>query len=243
MRSISVVVPALNEEANIAPTVEQLLAALAGAVDDFEIIIIDDGSTDRTGEVAEALACDHRDVHVLRNPGNKGLGYSYSRGCRAATKQHLVYIPGDNTWPMGSLRELFRHLGAADIVTSYATNPEVRPFSRRWVSAAYTAVLNLLFSRRLAYFNGLTIYPVAFLRTDPATTMGFGFQAEVLLRGLASGLTVVEIPLAIDERAAGQSKAVTAKNILSVALTVMRLFYELRIRGRVHSIDAPGSVQ
>ncbi len=236
-KTISVIVPALNEERNLEPTVQQVLAAVDGSVDDFEIVIIDDGSADGTGAVAENLARANARVRVVHNPRNMGLGYSYACGYRAATMERLVYVPGDNTWPTQSLKELFRNLGEADIVTSYATNPEVRVRGRRWVSSAYTALLNLLFSRRLAYFNGLTIYPVAFLRTDPATTLGFGFQAEVLLRALAAGFSYVEVPLLIDERAAGKSKAVTLRNILSVAATVVRLFYELRIRGRADTID------
>ena len=228
--SISVVVPALNEEGNIGPTVEAVLAGLSGIVEDFEIIVIDDGSTDQTFAIASSVANTRSGIQVLRNARNMGLGYSYVRGCRSATKHSLVYVPGDNTWPAPSLKELFQHVGEADIITSYAINPEVRPAGRRWVSSSYTALLNLLFSHRLAYFNGLTIYPVAFLRTEPATTFGFGFQAEVLLKALAAGLSYVEIPLRIDERAAGKSKAVSVRNISSVAGTIARLFYELRIR-------------
>jgi dolichol-phosphate mannosyltransferase len=238
-KTISVIIPALNEVRNLAPAVEQLLAALEGAVDNFEIIIVDDGSTDGTGAVAENLAHTIPQVRALHNARNMGLGYSYARGYRTATMDYLVYVPGDNTWPTPSLMQLFRHLGEADVVTSYATNPQVRPLGRRWVSSAYTAALNLLFSRHLAYFNGLTIYPVAFLRTEPATTLGFGFQAEVLLKALAAGLSYVEVALLIDERAAGKSKAVNVRNILSVAATVMRLLYELRIRRRADAIDAP----
>lgn len=229
-KSICVLIPGLNEERNLAPTVARVVEAMGTAVDDFEIIIINDGSTDGTGAVADQLAQSHTAVRVLHNPRNMGLGYSYARGYREATKSFFVYVPSDNTWPTRSLKGLFSHLGEADIVTSYAANPGVRPPGRRWISSAYTMALNVLFARRLRYFNGLTIYPVEFLRTDPATTFGFGFQAEVLLKALAAGLSYVEVPLPIDERAAGKSKAVSFRNIASVALTVLYLFYELRIR-------------
>jgi hypothetical protein len=107
-----------------------------------------------------------------------GLGYCFVQAYREAHKNFFVYIPGDNTWPSRSFVELLGNLGRADVVTSYASNPYVRPFGRRLVSCLYTEVLNLLFGRRLQYFNGLTIYPVEFLRRDPVTTFGFGFQAE-----------------------------------------------------------------
>jgi NAD(P)-dependent dehydrogenase (short-subunit alcohol dehydrogenase family)/glycosyltransferase involved in cell wall biosynthesis len=227
---MTVLVPALNEESTLAPTVERLIEALTITIDDFEIIIIDDGSTDNTRAVAERLAAAHAFVRVIVNPRTMGLGYGYTRGFEEATKEFFVYIPGDNTWPYRSFVELFGQLGRADVITSYALNPEVRPFGRRIVSRLYTVVLNLLFGRRMRYFNGLTIYPLQFLRRKPLTTFGFGFQAEVLLKALYSGLSYIEVGLPIDERSAGGSKAVNLGNIASVAGTVVRLFWMLRIR-------------
>jgi hypothetical protein len=92
--------------------------------------------------------------------------------------------------------------------------------------------MNWLFGQRMQYFNGLTIYPVSFLRLDPASTFGFGFQAEVLMKALYAGLSYIEVGLPIDERSAGASKAVTLRNIVSVLGTVLNLFYVLRIQKR-----------
>jgi len=194
-RSVTVLVPALNEERNIRGTIDRLLDALSLTTEDYEIIIIDDGSTDSTGAIANEIVASHHSIRLLQNPGNMGLGHCYGAGYRAATKDFFVYVPGDNTWPARSLIELFGNIGRADIITSYASNPEVRPFGRRWISKLYTETINLLFSRHLRYFNGLTIYPVEFLRKEPATTFGFGFQAEVLLKALSLGLSYMEIPL------------------------------------------------
>lgn len=229
-RSISVFVPALNEEHTLAPTVERLIDALTITIEDFEIIIVNDGSSDNTGNVAERIAAENPIVRVVSNPRTMGLGFGYRRGYEEATKDSFVYIPGDNTWPYRSFVELFGNLGRADIITSYAINPEVRPFGRRIVSRLYTIAMNVLFGRHMRYFNGLTIYPVSFLRRGPATTFGFGFQAEVLLKALYSGLSYIEVGLPIDERSAGGSKAVNIRNIVSVAATVVRLFWALRIR-------------
>lgn len=229
-RSLSVLVPALNEENTLAPTVERLIDALTITIEDFEIIIIDDGSSDNTRNVAERLAAENSIVRVITNPRKMGLGYGYTRGFEEATKEFFVYIPGDNTWPYRSFVELFGNFGRADIITSYAINPEVRPFSRRVVSRLYTMLMNVLFGRHLRYFNGLTIYPVSFLRRRPATTFGFGFQAEVLIKALYFGLSYIEVGLSIDERSAGGSKAVNTRNIVSVMTTVARLFWTLRIR-------------
>jgi NAD(P)-dependent dehydrogenase (short-subunit alcohol dehydrogenase family) len=228
-RSASVFIPALNEEENLEPTVARLIEALTVTIEDYEIIVVDDGSSDGTGAVADNLAAENSTVRVLHNSRNMGLGYCFTQGYREARKDFFVYIPGDNTWPYRSFVELFGNLGRADVITSYAINPDVRPFGRRVISRLYTQVLNLLFGRHLRYFNGLTIYPVDFLRRDPATTFGFGFQAETLLKALNLGLSYIEVGLPIDERAAGRSKAVSLANILSVLTTLVSVFVDLRI--------------
>jgi dolichol-phosphate mannosyltransferase len=238
--SISILVPAMNEEKNLATTVERIVDALSITVEDYEIIIVNDGSTDGTGVKAGEIATHYPGIRVLHNQKNMGLGYCYAAGYRAATKNFFVYIPGDNTWPTRSFVELFGNLGRADVITSYASNPEVREPVRRFVSRAYTVMLNHLFGRRMHYYNGLTIYPVDFLRREPATTFGFGFQAEVLLKALAQGLSYIEIPLPIDRRTAGRSKAVSLRNIASVAMTVVRLLIDLRLRaGRRRRLERP----
>src|SRR5436309_9769612 len=145
--SISVLVPAFNEEANLEPTVQRLVRALSITVEEFELIVVNDGSTDRTAEVANSLPSRYPEVRVIQNRRRMGLGYCYLLGVDAARKSFFVYIPGDNTWPYRSFLELFGNLGKADLVTSYSTNPEVRPLARRAVSAMYTRVLNTVFDR------------------------------------------------------------------------------------------------
>ena len=234
-RSISVLVPVLNEADNLAPTVKRLIDALTTTIEDYEILIVDDGSTDETARVADQLAEANPNIRVFHNPTNKGLGYSYARGYEEARKEFFVYIPGDNTWPYRSFVELFGSLGRADIITSFAINPGVRPAGRRIVSRAYTKALNFLFRRRMQYYNGLTIYETEFLRRRPATTFGFGFQSEVLLKAMATGASYIEVGLPIDERTAGGSKAVNLRNIGSVFVTVLRVFWELKVQGKWRS--------
>src|SRR6266516_2752091 len=94
-RSISVFIPALNEEKNLKPTVARLIEALTVTVEDYEIIIINDGSSDGTGAVADGLAAENPAIRALHNSRNMGLGYCFSEGHREAGKNFFVYIPGD----------------------------------------------------------------------------------------------------------------------------------------------------
>ena len=106
-RSLSVFVPAFNEVDNLAPTVETIMRALSVSVEDYEVIVVDDGSTDGTARVAEDLAARFSEVIVIHNPRNMGVGYGWMRAVETATKGSFIFVPGDNTWPYRSLNELF----------------------------------------------------------------------------------------------------------------------------------------
>lgn len=231
-RSLSIFVAAYNEAENLGPTVETLRRALEPTIDDYEIIVVDDGSSDGTFQVADDLAAQFSFVKVIHNPRNMGLGYGWMRAIEAASKACFVFVPGDNTWPYPSLFDLFGSISEADVVTSYPTNPEIRDGARRLLSSTYTAMLNLMFGLRLRYFNGLTIYPIEFLRSNAITTNGFASMAEALLRAIHAGFSLVAIPCAIEERATGTSKAVSLHSLKSVAGTMFWLFVDLRLRSR-----------
>ena len=98
------------------------------------------------------------------------------------------------------------------------------------ISAGYTKFLNTLYGLDLRYFNGLTIYPLAYLKTNPVKTFGFGFAAEALLHGIYRGMSYIEIGLPIQELEGGLSKALTFKNFGSVIATISNCFWEIRIK-------------
>ena len=229
-RSLTVFVPAYNEVDNLAPTVETIVRALSVSVEDYEVIVVDDGSTDGTYEVADALAARFSEVRVIHNPRNMGIGYGWMRAIEASTKASFIFVPGDDTWPYRSLLELFGNLGKADVITSFTTNPSVRSPVRRVLSSIYTTSLNALFGLNMQYYHGLTIYPSAFLRAHPITTYGFASMAEALLRAIHEGLSFIEVACVIEDRTKGRSKALTAKNLASIGATVGRLFVDLRLK-------------
>lgn len=231
-RSVSVFIAAYNEVENLGPTVETVVRALEETVGAYEIIVVNDGSTDGTREVADRLASENPRVLAIHNPGNKGLGYGWLRAVEVASQATFVFIPGDNTWPYSSLRDLFGSMGRADVITSYPTNSEIRVPARRYLSVAYTTALNLLFGLRLQYYHGLTIYPIEYLRSGVITTYGFASMSEALLRAIHRGYSYHAVPCAIEERATGRSKAVSLHSLTSVIDTIGRLFLDLRLRSR-----------
>src|SRR5271154_1246404 len=125
-KTITVMVPALNEAASLQATIETIRQAIAGRVTDHEILIFDDGSTDATGEIADNLARNDPKISVVHHPSPRGLGYCYRTGATRARCEHYIFVPGDNELPRDAFERLLDRVGEADIVVHYVTNMKIR---------------------------------------------------------------------------------------------------------------------
>jgi dolichol-phosphate mannosyltransferase len=222
-KSLTVMIPSLNEESNLRPQVEALLEAARGRVSDLEILLMNDGSTDGTRAVAEDLARDDPRIRVVNHVQPRGLGFCYREGVLLATKAHYMFIAGDNQFPGDQIALLLDQLGNADVVIHNITNMRVRPLGRRVLSSGFTALLNTLLGLDVPYYNGCVIHRLDLLREVAQTTDGFAYQAEILVTLLKGGASHVTVDCTMIERRSGRSKAFQFKNVLSVVATVGRL--------------------
>jgi glycosyltransferase involved in cell wall biosynthesis len=232
-KRLSIFIPAYNEEANLLPTVRELCAALERtSLDDYEIIVVNDGSSDRTRDVAEDLSRKNPRIRVIHNPINLGLAKTYRIGALAARFEYVGWIPADNGFPTASLEQWFAPLGNADIIKVYLMNPEVRNLGRRIVSRAYTETMNALFGLELKYYNGIQIYRRELIQNIDTSANGFSLLSEIIVKLVASGNSYIEVGVHMQERVQGESKAVSVQNILDVISTVTRLFWQIKILNR-----------
>lgn len=241
MPSLTVVVPALNEEDNLRPAVEAVLKELGPLADPLEVLVFDDASTDRTGEVADALAREDGRVRVFHNARRLNIGGIYKAGVREARGEYLVLVPGDNEARVDEVARALRDAGEAQMVILYVTNPEVRGRWRRSLSLAYVGLVNLLLGTRLRYTNGTNILRTAVVRAIPIRTDGFSYQTEVLVKAVRSGVGYVEVGVALQRRASGRSKALSWRNVRSVLAGLARLWWDVNVRER-HRYRRRGSV-
>src|SRR5262249_39919702 len=174
-RSLSVVIPAYCERENILQTLENVTRALEPLGIAHEILVVDDGSTDGTGELITSNLGRFPHVRLLVNERNMGFGWSYRRGVEAAGLDHIVMVHGDNAWGWETLREFFSHVGEADIIIGYTRRmARSRTWRRTIVSKAFTLLLNLITGRRLRYYNGLQIHPAGALKSLRIESSGYG---------------------------------------------------------------------
>jgi dolichol-phosphate mannosyltransferase len=221
MRSLSIIIPAYNESENIIDTLGNVATALGPLSITHEILVIDDGSTDGTAALVTSNLHRFPTVKLLVNDRNMGFGWSYRRGVDAAGMSHIVMVHGDNAWGYQTLRDLFRHVGEADVIIGYTRDMwQSRTWMRTLISKGFTFVVNRITRRRLQYYNGLQIHPAPVLKSLRIQSSGYGFQSEVLVKALRRTQTWREVPMDLTERAKGESKAFRVRNVVDVLRTI-----------------------
>lgn len=226
---LSIIVPAFNEEKNIDPTVRGLTNTFKRKnFEDYEILIFNDKSSDKTGVIADDLFREFKNIKVIHNETNKGLGYNYKTGVEIAKGDYVLMIPGDNETDLGSIDQMIDSVGRADIVMTYTTNMNIRSFFRRFVSRCFVRVLNLFFNLNLKYYNGVCMHRTDFARKALPSTFGFAYAAEMTIKLIKSGASYVEIPIKI--KPTDKTTAFKLKNILSVLMTIVNLFWSINFK-------------
>jgi glycosyltransferase involved in cell wall biosynthesis len=230
-RSVTVIIPAYNEEGNIAAAIDSVVNAVGRLVPDYQIIVVDDGSSDATRQEALEKAKGNAKVAVVSNDGNKGFGYSYARGVKLAEKEYVTVFPGDNDMAGGSLAKLIQEIGTTDLVISYMAKTKNRSLFRRVVSKTFVMIMNMLFGLRLEYYNGAFICRAQVLQNIPIKSQGLAALAECLVRLIKAGYSYKAIYFEHTGRKNEHSKAFNIKSILAVAKTVGILIKDIHLSG------------
>ncbi len=226
-KKISVMVAAYNEEKNLSNTVKSLIVILEDLFSDYEILIFDDCSLDRTYQISETLAKNHHKIKVIHNKRNKGLGYNYREAFKLAKYEYFFFVPGDGAIKPTSIKYILENIGQADIIIPYTANPQVRPFLRRIISSLFTTSLNLFFRTNIRYYNGIVVHKTNLLKSVRMDTNSFAYQAEILIKLIKRGYSYKELPMYINiEETTSMFKL---KNILGVFLSISRLFVKVMI--------------
>ncbi len=222
-RDISILVPAYNEAENLEDVIRQLEQVVPVLTSDYEILIIDDGSTDKTYAVAKRLAVKNTHIRVIRHNTNKGFGTTIKDGIEKATKTYIMGLPGDNDTDVSLIEAFIKHLDDADLLIGVMDDNRQRSGIRRVLSRTFVVLMNTVFGLNLTYYNGYIAGKTKLLRSIPVKSEGFAIFAEMKVRLLSRGVTHKEIPFAHIARKHGQSKAVSWKSFLQTIRTMLVL--------------------
>jgi glycosyltransferase involved in cell wall biosynthesis len=221
---LSIIIPAYNEEKTLAASVESACAAAMQSETDFEILIVNDCSTDQTAQIAAEIASRDQRIRALSNQVNLGMGGAFKTGLREARLSHIMVFPADNEHPIDGVLPILQARGKADIIIPYVTNPEIRARHRRVISWCYVTLVNLLFGQKIPYYNGLVLQRTDLLRSMSIETNSFSFQTEAILKLLKKKASWVAIGVPLHQPSHSKTKAFRIKNVLGVMSTLMRLF-------------------
>lgn len=204
MQSISAVLPAYNEEDNIAATVNAVATALREMGSDYEVIVVDDGSADRTAEVVKSLSSTDSRIILQQHETNKGYGSALATGFAAATKELVFMTDGDGQFEISEIGRLLSELDEADIVVGYRA-PRKDPFYRKLNAFGWNMLGTLLFGYTVRDVDcAFKLFRRSALVSVPVASRGATFSLELMVRAKRMGYRIAEVPVTHKPRAAGQ---------------------------------------
>lgn len=224
---LSIMVPALDEEASLGDTVRTVHRIASETLGEVpEIIVFNDGSTDRTSEIADELAREIPGVRVVHHAKPMGVGYCFREALQLAKGDRFTGFAGDNNVKPRLIKELLSNSSKADVVVSYIVNTEERGSLRHVVSTLFSMIYVLFFGIHLKYINGNTIWPTQLLRDCDIRAWGYSIMAETNVKMLRRGVTFMEIPGEMN-KSATKSQAIKLKNFVEVIGTFCRLVWQV----------------
>ena len=212
---LTVVLMTYNEVECLAAVADELLAALRELQRPTELLIVDDGSTDGSGALADRIAAQQPGVTVLHHPVNLGLGGVYSSGFSAARGQFVTFFPADGQFPGSILGDFRACAESADLVLGYLPDRRGTP-----LSLALSAVERMLYRAWLGpmpRFQGVFMIRREVLRQIPLASQGRGWAIimELILRVNRGSYRVVGRPTPYRPRATGRSKVTNTRTALA----------------------------
>ena len=225
--------PALNEERNVAAVVEEALAVLPRFADDLEVTVVDDGSTDRTGAIADELARKDARIRVVHHGTRRGYGGAVRSGLASATKPWIFFTDGDRQFSLEDLGRLLAVSDSADVVVGFREK-RADPRRRLFVAWVYNRLIRLLFGggwRDVDCAFKLFRHDVfARVPLDRVRSNGAFFSPELLITLRRAGVRVRQVGVRHFPRTEHEPKGASPRVILRAIRDLLRLRARLLFR-------------
>ena len=222
--SVSVVMFAYNESAHLVDVVEDTLKQLEQHCDEYQLVLIDDGSTDDTPSIIEQLSQTHAQLVTRRHEHNRGIGEAVHTGYETATKDFICILPADGQIRMSEMVTLFEPaMSGADLVLGrYRQRQEVDALHRMVLSTGLRILMRLLLGvdRQI---DSAFLFRRAILSEMPLTSRSFFVNLELPIRIIRGPYRVEEVPITVYPRISGHSKVVKMTKIALVARDLLKL--------------------
>ncbi|MFH1881794.1 MAG: glycosyltransferase family 2 protein [Planctomycetota bacterium] len=226
--SISVFFPCYNEQDNITRVAEQALAVLEKLNADFEVIIVNDGSSDSTGQIADEIAGQKDRVKVVHHRTNLGYGAALQSGFKAATKELVFYTDGDGQFDINEMPPLLRLMEQYDIVSCYRLNRQDN-LVRKINGWCWTKLVCLLFGMKIRDIDcAFKLYKREIFDNIKVVSTGALIDAEILARAVRKGYRITQQGIHHYPRTAGAQTGANLRVILRAFKELLRLRSQIR---------------
>ncbi len=223
--SISVVLPAHNEGKNLPILLPEAVLVLNSLKLDYEIIVVDDGSTDNTKEVVEDFVKKEGRVRLISHPKNLGYGAALTTGFRASTRDLVFFMDSDRQFEIKDITKLLPYVRSFDIVAGFRTVRQ-DPWYRVMIGRTYNLMVITLFSVKLRDIDcAFKIYHREVLDKINFETIGALVNTEIMLKAQIMGKSVKEVGVNHYPRVAGKQSGANPKVIIKAFFETILLWW------------------
>lgn len=198
--------------------------ALKNSVKDFELIVVDDGSTDNTPEILTSLKKEFPELRVIRHEMNLGVGIAMKHGFEAAENDFAFLNSADLPFNPNDLKKMIPFLGEADFVVASRQNRSANTFFRKITSMGNYFLIKLFFGTRVSDFQHAQLYKRRVLNAVKIESRSSFVAPELMIKALHNGFKFKEIKLPFHPRKKGKAKCGSVKTILQTFSDIVRFF-------------------
>lgn len=228
--SITISIPAYNEEENIEFVLKDTLKSLPKYFKDYEIVVVNDGSRDKTGELADKIAAIDKHVRVIHQT-NGGYSKAMLAGIKASTKDYVAYMPADGQFLVDDMRHCFEKLSGNDLVLGYRGSRPDYSNIRMIMSYGYLLLLLFLFNIRWIDIGWVVIWNTKKVQNLKINaTGGIFILTETIVRFQKKGYKIEEAPSYYRIRRAGEVKNAKFKVVRDTFLSAVKLWLEINLQ-------------
>lgn len=226
--SLSVFFPCFNEQDNIERVAKAAFDILTALKIDFEIIIVNDGSKDKTGEIADRLSAENKNIKAVHHGVNRGYGAALQSGFRAATKEYVFYTDGDGQFDIKELPLFFKYAPDYDIVTGYRINRQDN-LIRKINAFCWTTMVNLLFGMKIKDMDcAFKLYKRRIFDDIKMASRGALINTEIFARAKNKGYKIFQVGVHHYPRTAGKQTGAKLKVILRAFKELFILYKQIK---------------
>jgi glycosyltransferase involved in cell wall biosynthesis len=229
---VSLVLPAYNEAPNIRRALEEATTHSKRLFDDYEILVVDDGSSDETASIVAAVAEENPRVRLLQHGENRGYGEALRTGFLSSGLDFVFFTDADLQFDLSELEEFLQYAGTVDVVAGYRLNRQDPP-ARRVMAYAWNLLVRVLFYVPVRDIDcAFKLFDRRVLNEIDIESVGAMVNTELMVKLGRSGASVVEVGVTHRPRRAGKARGADPRVVL-MALRELR-----RMRRRLAALDA-----